>query len=139
MVTNPEHFKGIVKKPTNIELQRIYGEFTYLGEAAKKYLTGMKNAKVNYLTWNVKKILELVNVYTKHEVLTAMEHAVKFEAYGYQYIRNICRKNEKRGPEGLSSSKEILANVFKKFGLPNVEIRDLSAYDKIIEKGEQQT
>lgn len=137
MITNPEHFKGIVKKPTNIELQRIYGEFTYMGEVAKKYLVGMKEAKVNHLTWNVKKILELLNVYTKQEVLVAMEHAIKFEAYGYQYVRNICRKNEKRGPEGLSSSKEILANVFKKFNIPTVEIRDLSTYEKAIEKEEK--
>lgn len=135
VITNPEHFKGIIRKPTHIELQRIYGEFSYLGEGTKKYLDGMKNAKVNHLTWNVKKILELVSIYSKQEVLDAIEHALKYEAFGYNYIRNICRKNEKMGTGRFYSSRDILSNIFKKHGLPEVEVRDLSTYDQITEKG----
>ncbi|MEW6215777.1 MAG: hypothetical protein AB1478_11365, partial [Nitrospirota bacterium] len=42
ITTNPEHIKGIEPKQNSIKLQRIYGEFSYLGEAYRRYLSGLK-------------------------------------------------------------------------------------------------
>lgn len=129
LISNLEHFKGIVKSPTSVDLQKIYGEFNYLGGGCKEYLAGLKEAKVDHLTWQVKKVLELVTIYGKEEVLGAIERALKYKAFGYSYIRNICRGRGQMEP-GMSSVREILAVVFKKYGVPQVETRPLAVYSE---------
>ncbi|MEW6215880.1 MAG: IS21 family transposase, partial [Nitrospirota bacterium] len=134
MITNPEHIKGIVPKQNSIELQRIYGEFSYLGEAYRRYLSGLKQNKVEHLSWQVKKILELVYTYGQDEVNAAIERALKYEAYGYSYIRNICQELSKSRRGGdFVSIKEILTDMLKQYGIPEVETRSLKIYDQISE------
>jgi transposase len=136
-IANKEHFKGLHPTVNNIELQRIFGEFTYLGETAQKYLAGMKQVPVRHLCWNVKKILELVSMYSKVDVLQAMDKALIYHAFGYQYIRNILKKQERRS-SGLTSAREILGDVFKKYGLPHVEMRSLEVYEQLpLKEGEK--
>ncbi|MEW6215390.1 MAG: hypothetical protein AB1478_09370, partial [Nitrospirota bacterium] len=88
--------------------------------------------KVEHLSWQVKKILELVYKYGQDEVNAAIERALEYEAYGYSYIRNICQERANTRKEGdFVSIAEILGDMLKQYRLPEVEVRSLKIYDQI--------
>jgi hypothetical protein len=81
------------------------------------------------LPHQIKKIMQLVELYGKTEVLAAMEHALPYHALGHEYLRNIIQANRRKRaatqPLGSPSSKinpDLIRSTW-------VEERDPSLYD----------
>lgn len=129
IIENPSHYEGLLEIKSSARAFKIRDRFLSLGELAKDYLKGLVQAELN-LNLQVAKILGLVNLYGKTEVLQAMEHALTFRAFGYEYIHNIIWQQRKaRGlkqPTGPVSSKQRpeLMNTI-------IEERDLNLYDQL--------
>lgn len=101
-----------------------------LGNVAKHYFEAMCRTQIN-IPHHVKKIMALVDLYGKTEVLSAMEHALKYSAFGHEYLANIILSNRRRrssphplGPPSSKINPELIRSTW-------VEERDPIIYDEL--------
>jgi hypothetical protein len=99
-----------------------------LGETAHRYIELLTKTELR-LPHQIKKIMQLVELYGKTEVLAAMEHALPYHALSHEYLRNIIQANRRKRattqPLGSPSSKinpDLIRSTW-------VEERDPSLYD----------
>jgi transposase len=70
------------------QMQSLRERYATLGEVAVEFLNGLL-AKVRYSKHHAQKILTLLNVYPKSDVLAAMQRAVMYRAFGYSELERI--------------------------------------------------
>lgn len=70
------------------QMQSLRERYTALGEIAVEFLEGVL-AKTRYSKHHAKKILTLLNIYPKSDVLAAMQRAVTYRAFGYSFLERI--------------------------------------------------
>ena len=124
----PEHRKGLLASRKAATSAKLYGEFLSLGELAKSYLNGLLHAEL-HLPYHLQKINEMVGLYGKTEVLQALDHALKFNAFGAAYIQNIIV--QQRAGRGLASTPPIQIIRKPQWTQISVEDQDLSVYDDL--------
>lgn len=134
VIENPAHYKGLLGRKTAARPFKLRDEFLSLGKEAEKYFKGLIQADIN-LTRHLDRILKLRHKYGKTEIMGAIHHALKYGAYGAQYIENIIIQRRTKAGEPvnkipISISNPELANT-------NVEERDLANYDELLEEGGQ--
>ena len=58
------------------------------------------------MSYHVRRIMEMVDLYGKTEVLSAIEQACQYSAYHFEYVENIIQQQKRRRqtPEGNSES-----------------------------------
>ena len=124
----PEHRKGLLASRKAATSAKLYGEFLSLGELANSYLNGLLHAEL-HLPYHLQKINEMVGLYGKTEVLQALDHALKFNAFGAAYIQNIIV--QQRAGRGLASTPPIQIIRKPQWTQISVEDQDLSVYDDL--------
>ena len=135
-IEDPKHFEGLLAMKKKALTNRIYKSFLDLGPAAGDYLEGLVASHV-HIGRHLTQIMELVAAYGKEEVLAAMSHALKFNAFGSAYVQNILL--QKRTAQGF---KEILPIHIPQQPAWNeivTEEPDLSVYDKLTEDSGEKT
>ena len=70
------------------QMESLRERYTTLGEAAVEFLDGLL-ARARYSKHHAQKILTLLNVYPKSDVLAAMQRAVMYRAFGYSELERI--------------------------------------------------
>jgi transposase len=70
------------------QMQSLRERYIALGEIAVEFLEGVL-AKTRYSKYHAQKILTLLNVYPKSDVLAAMQRAVTYRAFGYSSLERI--------------------------------------------------
>jgi transposase len=70
------------------QMQLLRERYTTLGEVAVEFLSGLL-ARARYSKHHAQKILTLLNVYPKSDVLAAMQRAVMYRAFGYSELERI--------------------------------------------------
>ena len=103
-------------------------------EEAEKYFKGLIQQDLN-LTRHLDRILKLRHEYGKTEVLGAIYHALKYGAYGAQYIENIIIQRRTKAGEPINKTPISIHNP--ELAATDVEERDLANYDKLFEEGDQ--
>lgn len=109
--------------------------FLNLGELAQQYLNGLVKADI-HLPHHIYEIMECVRLYGKTEVLQAIEHALKFEAFGASYLKNIIL--QQRAARGLKETPPIVIPSKPAWTQLCVEEQDLSVYDEMFEQEDNQ-
>ena len=108
IVQDPSHSKGLLQSKPNATFFKHRDALMALGDRAKSYFETMTRTQIN-ITHHVKKIMALLDLYGKTEVLSAMEHAMNYGAFGHEYLANIILANRRRRssphPLGPPSSK----------------------------------
>jgi hypothetical protein len=99
-----------------------------LGDTGKRYFEALCRTHI-CIPPHVKKIMTLVDLCGKTEVLSAMEHAMNYGAFGHEYLTNIIISNRRRrsSPHHLEPpSSKINPDLIRSTW---VEERDLMIYD----------
>jgi transposase len=130
LVEDPSHRKGLLHSKPHATFFKHRDALMTLGDTAKGYFEAMTSTEIN-IPHHVKKIMALVDLYGKTEVLSAMEHAMQYGAFGHEYLANIILSNRRRysspQPLGSPSSKinpELIRSTW-------VEERDPLIYDHL--------
>lgn len=124
----PEHRQGLLASRKAAPAAKSVDAFQALGETAKLYLDGLLHAEL-HLPFHVQKILGFVDLYGKTEVLQAIDHALKFNAFGAHYIQNII--TQQRAKRGLAETPPITIAKKPAWTQLSVEEQDLSLYDDL--------
>lgn len=128
-IEEPNHYQELLAFKKKARRNKIIDMFTTLGEGAKDYLEGLKNAELN-LHHHIHKIFNMVDIYGKTEVLGAINHALEYDAFGWDYIQNIIlQQRAKRGCKKNINPIAIVGN--EEFSAATVEERDLNLYDNL--------
>jgi transposase len=106
-----------------------------LGQPAPAYFQTLAQTQLHWPA-QVKKVIRLIDLYGKTEVLAAMDQALDHHALGYDYLNNIILANRRKRSappiSGILSSKvnpELIRSTW-------VEERDPALYDHIFDPAE---
>lgn len=124
----PEHRRGLLASRKAAGAAKAHEAFLSLGELAKQYLQGLLHAEL-HLPHHLQKIMDMVGLYGKTEVLQALDHALKFNAFGAPYIQNIILQQRTR--RGLTDTPPIQIARKPQWTNLSVEDQDLSLYDDL--------
>ncbi len=131
IVEDPSHRKGLLQSKPHATFFKHRDALMALGDTAKRYFEAMTRTEIN-IPHHVKKIMALVDLYGKTEVLSAMEHAMKHGAFGHEYVANIILSNRRRrssphplGPPSSKINPELIGSTW-------VEERDPMIYDYLL-------
>lgn len=130
VIEEPTHIRGLIEFKVKAKEGKQKDEFLNLGELAKEYFSGLVEV-VSNTGEHINRILKLRHKCGRAEVLGAIEKALKYSAYGANYIENIIITGRiKRG-----ESVDGISLVFPK----NPELEDicigevdLGKYDKLV-------
>lgn len=131
VVENPQHYEGLLAIKKEALAAKTKDAFLILGKEAEQYLQGLIETELN-IPHHIAKIMEYVHLYGKTEVLGALEHALRFKAFGAPYIHNIIL--QKRASRGLTKPQPIVIARKPEWTKLAVEEPDLSLYDDLFAK-----
>jgi transposase len=127
-IEDPRHYQGLLSSKPHGAYFKHRDALLTLGETAHHYVELLTKTELR-LPHQIQKIIQLVELYGKTEVLAAMEHALPYNALGHEYLRNIIQANRRKRtatqPLGSPSSKinpDLIRSTW-------VEERDPSLYD----------
>ncbi len=129
LIEDRKHYQGLLASRPKAHYFKHRDLLLTLGPSAHAYLKALTQTELN-LPHQLKKIVSLIDLFGKNEVLAAMEQALPFNALGHDYLKNIIltqrRKKALPPNPGSPTSKinpELVRSTF-------VEERDLLIYDQ---------
>lgn len=127
-IEDPRHYKGLLSSKPHGAYFKHRDALLALGETAHRYVELLTKTELR-LPHQIKKIVQLMDLYGKAEVREAMDHALQYNALGHEYLRNIIQANRRKRaatqPLGSPYSKihpDLIRSTW-------VEERDPSLYD----------
>jgi len=132
MIENPAHIRGLLEIKQAAKKEKQKDEFLNLSDLAKEYFAGLVNT-VSNADRHVNKILKLRHLYGKAEVLGAIEKAMKYQAYGANYIENIIITRRTKDKEPIENIQLVFPEKPELEEI-NIDEVDLSKYDKLAEE-----
>lgn len=93
VIENPAHYARLVAERKKARAAKRVEAFLALGPESGPYLKGLVASEL-HLPSHLDKILELVGTHGKAEVLSAVRHALSYNAFSASYIQNILRQRE---------------------------------------------
>ena len=137
VIENPAHYAGLLAQRKKAAQTKRVELFLALAPECEGYMKGLVAAEV-HLPSHMEKILELVGLYGKEEVLSAVRHALKYNAFGAAYVQNILA--QRRAARGQSRPQPVVLSKKPEWMNVSVEETDLGLYDRLFveeEGGEQ--
>ena len=129
-IVDPAHVKALLDTKRRGDRGATVHRFTALGPTASTYLQGLVKAEIS-LYRHLRKILLLVDRFGRVEVLSAIEHAQSFRAFGADYVERIVleRRRRRKAPEALGPLSIPPALDLQGSTLEEI---DLSLYDRLL-------
>lgn len=128
VVEDPKHYEELLAEKKKAMSSKVKDQFLGLGEPAHTYLDGLIKTELN-LPHHIAAIMDYVRLYGKTEILQAMDHALKYKAYGAPYLKNIII--QQRTSRGIQESVPIVVPSKPIWTQICVEEQDLSLYDDL--------
>ena len=107
--------------------------FAALGEAAQSFHWKLLGQPVKPLT-HLRRLLKLVALYGRDEVLPAIEQAIEYETYDASYVEAIL--HQRRRQRELPSPTEVLPRCPEWIEETDYEPTDPASYDRLLEDHE---
>lgn len=107
--------------------------FAALGEAAQSFHWQLLRRPVKPLT-HLRRLLKLVDLYGRDEVLPAIEQAIEYETYDASYVEAIL--HQRRRQRELPSPTEVLPRCPEWIEETDYEPTDPASYDRLLEDDE---
>ena len=133
VIENPKHYEGLIAIKKEAQATKLKDAFLTLAPEAGVYLKGLMETDLN-APHHIARIMEYVRCYGKSEVLQALIHALKFKAFGADYVKNIIL--QQRAARGMKQSAPITLTKKPEWANLAVEEPDLSLYDELFDKKE---
>jgi hypothetical protein len=128
-IEDPCHYKGLLPSKPKATYFKHRDALLALGETARRYIEALAKTELHPF-YQFKKVIALIDLYGKTEVLQAMDHALRYNAMGHEYLQNIILVNRRNRscstPPGSPSSKvnpDLIRSTW-------VEERDPGLYDQ---------
>ncbi|MBE0461698.1 MAG: IS21 family transposase [Candidatus Aminicenantes bacterium] len=128
-IEDPSHYKGLLPSKPKATYFKHRDALLALGETARRYVEALAKTELHPF-YQFKKVITLIDLYGRTEVLQAMDHALHYKAMGYEYLQNIILVNRRNRscstPPGSPSSKinpDLIRSTW-------VEERDPGLYDQ---------
>jgi len=110
-IRNPDHIQDLLVYRHRAREQTFLQTFLSLGPQAELYVRQLQEKRLN-ASHHVQKIVALSQIYGSDKVARALEDALKFEAYGCEYIANILEQRERQpvvpSPLHLTRRQDLL-------------------------------
>ena len=134
-VVDKSHVQAVLKRKTRATASVHLYRLLSLGEVAKSYVEGMVKQEIR-LSLHVKRLLGLLDLYGKEEVLAAMEEATRYGAFGCHYVQHLLVEGRRR--EKRSSPQPLLFPDKPEIEALSLPETDLADYDRLIEPTENE-
>lgn len=135
IIEDPKHMQGLLAARPQGATFKHRDAIMAMGESAKQYIESMTKTELN-ITYQLKKIMGLIDLFGKTEVIAAIEQALKHHALGCEYLQNIILANRRKRAEtktpGSPSSKinpDLIRSTY-------VEERNPEIYDQYVNSKE---
>jgi transposase len=96
-IRNSDHIKDLLVHRHHAREQTFLQAFLSLGAQADFYARKLQEKRLN-APHHIQKIIALSQIYGPDKVARALDDALKFEAYGCEYIANILEQRERQTP-----------------------------------------
>jgi transposase len=127
MVTDQKHFVGIPRPAYPSGARAIREVFLSHFPHANPFLDGLVKTKYGNARYHMLQILSLLEDYPQAIVESAIDRASSYGAFGYSFIRNICRQ----GDMSALPKEEIELTQRTPLVSQSVEERALSCYSEL--------
>ena len=133
VIEDPAHYAGLLAQRKKAAQSKRIESFLALGPECEAYLKGLVAAEL-HLPSHLEKLNELVRLCGREEILSALRHALSYNAFGAAYVQNIvlqrraARKLRRPQPVILTKKPEWMDIV--------VEETDLGLYDRLFDEKE---
>ena len=122
---HPDHPKELLAQRKKAKDQKIFMRFLSLSDKAQEYYRQLKQRRMNP-AHHIRQIVALSEIYSKEQVVIAIEDAFSFSAFSCDYIANLLeqrsRPENEPGVLHLTRSSDLMDIA--------IEHPDLSVYDK---------
>jgi hypothetical protein len=130
VIENPAHYAGLLAERKKAKAAKGVQYFLALAPECEAYLKGLVASEL-HVTTHLEKIHDMIGDYGKAEVMTALLHALKFNAFGADYIQRIV--HQQRAARNLAEPQPIELTKKPQWSKVTVEETDLSLYDELFE------
>lgn len=129
-VEDPRHARAILTLKQKGHLDKQRDEFLTLGPLAQQFVDGLVLRADTQPAYHIQKLLELMADYGQTAVLGALEHALRYRAFGADYVKNILL--QKLGPDRAPQRPRPLdLSRHPELARHSVEEPDLSDYHSL--------
>lgn len=135
VIENPKHYEGLVAVKKEAQAAKAKDAFLTLAPEAGVYLKGLMQTDLN-APHHIARIMEYVRLYGKSEVLQAIIHALRFRAFGADYVKNIIL--QQRASRGAKEIDPITLTKKPEWANLSVEEPDLSLYDELFDNDKEE-
>jgi transposase len=90
----PEHRQKMLRQKQKARQDKELEFFVALDPVAETFLKGLTQAGAK-VPYHVKRIMQMVDIYGKAEVLSAIERACQYGAYHFEYVENIIQERRR--------------------------------------------
>jgi transposase len=125
IIKDPKHYESLNNRKIKARQSADIERFNGLCPQAAEYLKGL--AKTQYNTnYHVRQILSFLTIFDKPTICSAINDALSYDAYHWEFIKNILFSRYRSGGvvQPVSLDKDELMTI-------NVSQMDLSQYDKL--------
>jgi transposase len=127
----PEHFSDLLKHKKKAVAVKLRKEFLSICTTAQAYLEGLAASELN-TDHHLKKILELVKLYGKEQLSAVIPFALRYKAFGSEYLKNIILQDRsRRGMKEIINP--LVVRKHPELTDLTVEERDLKLYDDLFD------
>jgi len=128
-----DHARAVLDRKRRASGQTLQRLFLALAPEAKDYLAGLVKSELS-VERHLVRILDLVATYGKAEVLGAILRALKFGAFGSDYVENIVLSERRSRREGQKTQLQIKRKDLAEIDLPE---QGLEHYDDLLRNPER--
>ena len=128
-----DHARAVLDRKRRASGQTLQRLFLALAPEAKDYLAGLVKSELS-VERHLVRILDLVATYGKAEVLGAILRALKFGAFGSDYVENIVLSERRSRREGQKTQLQIKRKDLAEIDLPE---QGLDHYDDLLRNPER--
>jgi transposase len=107
---NPDHRKEILKARRRARQSKEIEFFLGLDPLAKTFLEGLIQEGVK-ASYHIRQIMEMVDIYGKSEVLSALQKACEYHAYHFEYLENIIQQQRRERQTNAHKSPSLAAHL----------------------------
>ncbi len=126
-VLDADHAKAVLDRKRRASGQTLQRLFLALAPEAKDYLSGLVKSELS-VERHLQRILDLVATYGKAEIMGAILRALKFGAFGSDYVENIILSERRTRREGQKTELQIKRKDLAAIDLPE---QGLDHYDDL--------
>lgn len=91
---NPQHRKSVLRQKQKARQNKQLQFFLALDPVAERFLKGLTLAGAK-LPYHIRQIMQMVDIYGKTEVLSAIQRACEYGAFHFEYVENIIQERRR--------------------------------------------